>query len=355
MESLVDLLRFFKGRKVLITGHTGFKGSWLTKILLLSGADIIGYSLKPTTSPNLFGLLDIENKIVSIIGDIRDYDKLLNVFDRYQPEFVFHLAAQPIVRESYKEPRYTYDVNVMGTVNILECARNTKCVKGIINVTTDKVYQNIDENNYSYKEDDKLNGFDPYSNSKSCSELVTDSYNKSFLKNQDIRVSTVRAGNVIGGGDFSRDRIIPDCIKSLINDNEMIIRNPSSIRPYQHVLEPLFCYLHICKQQLLNGAYCGSYNVGPNEEDCVTTENLVKLFNQHFPDSFKYSIVNDGGPHEASFLRLSNSKIKSIFAWQPKLIINEAVKLTAEWVDSYLKGEDINKVTEEQILAYIAK
>ena len=242
-------LSFYKNKTILVTGHTGFKGTWLCKILINAGANVIGYSLDAPTDPNLFSLAKIENKMTSIIGDIRDYKKLKNVFDTYKPELVIHLAAQPIVRDSYKNPLYTYETNVMGTANILECVRLTESVKSFLNVTTDKVYLNDDTHDHPFKEDEMLDGFDPYSNSKSCSELVTHSYKKSFFADKRCAISTARAGNVIGGGDFANDRIIPDCIRAIENNEDIIVRNPYSTRPYQHVLEPLYIYLEILEKQ----------------------------------------------------------------------------------------------------------
>ena len=242
------MLNFYKGKRVFVTGHTGFKGSWLCKILANAGAQVTGYSLNPPTNPNLFEIANIEGDIKSVIGDIRDFDLLKKAFDEAQPEIVLHLAAQPIVRDSYKMPAYTYETNVMGTVNILECVRQSDCVKSFLNVTTDKVYENK-EWQWGYRENEPLDGFDPYSNSKSCSELVTHSYKNSFFADGRVAISTARAGNVIGGGDFANDRIIPDCVRALEKGEDIIVRNPHSTRPYQHVLEPLFAYLMIAKAQ----------------------------------------------------------------------------------------------------------
>lgn len=346
------LLDFYKGKTVLITGHTGFKGSWLSKILLMSGAKVIGYSLESPTNPNLFSYLKLDKQMVSIIGDVRDFNHLNSVFDTYQPEIVFHLAAQPIVRESYLQPVYTYDVNVMGTVNICECVRKHPCVKSFLNVTTDKVYENDDIPNHPFKEDEKLDGYDPYSNSKSCSEIITHSFYKCFLKESGVAVSTARAGNVIGGGDFSKDRIIPDAARALKNNEKLIIRNPSSTRPYQHVLEPLYCYLMIAKEQYSNPTVCGAYNIGPDRCDFVTTEILINLFAKFVDSSFSYEIKSDNGPHEAAFLSLDNNKIKSVFSWKPKYHIEEAAKLSAEWYNSWAKGEDVVLIVEKQIKDY---
>ena len=267
-------LDFYRGKKVLLTGHTGFKGSWMSKMLLEAGADVTGYSLNPPTTPSLYDIINLDADMKSVIGDIRDYEKLYAVFKEVKPDIVFHLAAQPIVRDAYKDPRYTYETNVMGTVNLLECVRSVDTVKSVVNVTTDKVYKNK-EWIWGYRENEELNGYDPYSNSKSCSELVTSSYINSFLQEAGIAVSTARAGNVIGGGDFANDRIIPDCIRAAINHKDIIVRNPYSTRPYQHVLEPVYAYMMIAAKQYENITYAGNYNVGPNDTDCYQTGELV--------------------------------------------------------------------------------
>ena len=251
-------LDFYKGKKVFVTGHTGFKGSWLCKMLANAGAIVTGYSLNPPTSPSLFEIAGIEQDVHSVIGDIRDFKTLKAAFDEAQPEMVLHLAAQPIVRDSYKDPAYTYETNVMGTVNILECVRTSNCVKSFLNVTTDKVYLNK-EWAWGYRENEELDGFDPYSNSKSCSELVTHSYENSFFGDNQVAISTARAGNVIGGGDFANDRIIPDCIRAAIKHEDIVVRNPFSTRPYQHVLEPLYAYLMIAAMQYQDIKYAGYY------------------------------------------------------------------------------------------------
>lgn len=337
-------LNFYKDKIVLVTGHTGFKGTWLCKILAIAGAKVVGYSLNPPTNPNLFELSKIENQIDSIIGDIRDYTQLKRVFDSYEPEIVMHLAAQPIVRDSYKDPKYTYETNVLGTVNLLECVRNSKSVKSVLNITTDKVYLNNDVENYAFKEDDPLDGYDPYSNSKSCSELVTHSYKKSFFDNSSISVSTARSGNVIGGGDFAHDRIIPDCIRAIESGNNIVVRNPYSTRPYQHVLEPLYVYLEIAQMQYNNKIYESYYNVGPDDCDCINTGDLVTLFCNKYGD-IKWISQYDGGPHEASFLKLSNEKIKKVFKWKPRWHIGKCVDEIVAFTRVYF--EDKNKISEE--------
>ena len=295
-------LSFYKGKKVFVTGHTGFKGSWLCKILINSGAIVTGYSLQPPTEPALFYLAGIETQMNSVIGDIRDFGKLKESFDKAQPDIVLHLAAQPIVRESYRDPMYTYETNVMGTVNILECVRHSETVKSFLNVTTDKVYLNK-EWAWGYRENEELNGFDPYSNSKSCSELVTQSYKNSFFADGKVAISTARAGNVIGGGDFANDRIIPDCVRAAISKKNIIVRNPFSTRPYQHVLEPLYAYLMIAAKQYEDINYAGYYNVGPDDVYCFKTSALVDLFVSKWGDGLTWVNKYDGGPHEANFLK----------------------------------------------------
>ena len=270
-------LAFYKGKKVLITGHTGFKGSWLCQILVGAGAIVTGYSLIPPTTPSLFKEARLEQKINHIIGDVRNSELLMKTFAEVQPEIVFHLAAQPLVRKSYNDPVGTYETNVMGTVNICEAIRQNTCVKSFLNITTDKVYKN-NEWSWGYRENEPLDGYDPYSNSKSFSELVTHSYINSFYKDMDVAVSTARSGNVIGGGDYAKDRIIPDCVRAAEKSEVISVRNPNSIRPYQHVLEPLNVYLTIAKEQFEDKSKAGFYNVGPDESDCITTGEIVEKF-----------------------------------------------------------------------------
>ena len=338
---------FYKNKKVLITGHTGFKGSWLTKILLMAGAKVCGYSLKPNTEPNLFSLLELvkDSNLLSITGDIRDKNKLENVFNDFQPDIVFHLAAQPIVRESYIDPVTTYET----TVYVCECVRKSTNVKSFLNVTTDKVYENNDESNHRFKEGEKLDGFDPYSNSKSCSELITHSYIKSFFNELNIPVSTARAGNVIGGGDFSSDRIIPDCVRAVIQNKPLIIRNPNSTRPYQHVFDALGMYLLIAEKQYENNNIADSYNIGPDVADVSTTLELVKSFNNYLQTKFVFEIKSDNGPHEANFLSLDNNLIKKVFGWEPLLDLESAIKLTVEWYQTFINKDQVVFISEDQI------
>lgn len=345
-------LNFYKGKRVLVTGHTGFKGSWLCRILIGAGAQVTGYSLNPPTQPNLFSICGMEEHMDSVIGDIRDRDHLMEVFDQAQPEIVLHLAAQPIVRESYKDPVGTYETNVMGTVNILECIRQHSCVRSFLNVTTDKVYENK-EWEWGYRENDPLDGYDPYSNSKSCSELVTHSYQKSFFAERATAISTARAGNVIGGGDFAADRILPDCIRAARKKEDIIVRNPHSTRPYQHVLEPLMMYLTIAMKQYEDSAFAGYYNVGPDDSDCLKTGRLVDLFCEKW-GNIKWINQYDGGPHEASFLKLDCSKVKNVFGWRPTWDVETAIEKTVEWSKIYFAGEDAAACMDRQIQEFLA-
>lgn len=339
--------KFYKGKNVFITGHTGFKGSWLSRVLIELQANVSGYSLKPPTDPSLFEALELEKEMKSAIGDIRDLEKLKNALKNANPDIVIHMAAQPLVIESYKNPVYTYETNVIGTVNILEAVRECENVKSFLNVTTDKVYQN-NEWDWGYRETDSLNGYDPYSNSKSCSELVTDSYRKSFFSERNISISTARAGNVIGGCDFSDNRIIPDCIKYAFREETIKIRNPYSIRPYQHVLEPIFVYLLIAEKQYENKAFSGAYNVGPDERDCVTTKKLVEIFCEKWGNNQKWESTMERGYHEANFLKLDCSKIKNRTGWTPVWNVEKAVEKTIEMYKAYY-ARDIDKCILSQI------
>ncbi len=350
-------LEFYRGRRVFVTGHTGFKGTWLCHMLVMLGAEVTGYSLEPPTSPSLFELTDTAGLIRSETGDIRDFEHLREVFQSAAPEVVFHLAAQPIVRESYRIPRETYEVNVMGTVNLLECVReNAQSVRSVLNVTTDKVYRNR-EWVWGYREEDPLDGFDPYSNSKSCSELVTHSYRDSFFRNGDggyfLPVSTARAGNVIGGGDFAKDRIIPDCVRAVFAGEPIRIRNIASIRPYQHVLEPLYAYLMIAARQATDPALAGFYNVGPDEGDCITTGELVELFSSAWGEGASCMPVQQEGPHEAGFLKLDCSRLKAVFGWKPRWHIQTAVEKTVAWSRCLYQKQDVRACMEEQIAEFL--
>lgn len=352
-----ELFDFYKGKRILITGHTGFKGSWMCGVLKMAGASVTGYSLLPPTKPNLFDLAVDQSMIKTVIGDVRDLNHMMEVFEEEQPEIVIHMAAQPIVRESYSNPVYTYETNVMGTVNVLECVRKTASVKSFINVTTDKVYRNR-EWSWGYRENEELNGFDPYSNSKSCSELVTSSYLNSFFDKRDIAISTCRAGNVIGGGDFAPDRIIPDCLRAAERGERIVVRNPFSTRPYQHVLEPVVAYLRIAKAQYENISLAGNYNIGPDDIDCWTTGNLVDLFceiwNNKTGENITWINQYDGGPHEANFLKLDCSLVKNAFGWSPRWNVKETMEKIVEWFIAYKNGLDMKNINEKQIIEYFS-
>ena len=343
---------FYRNKRVFVTGHTGFKGCWLCTLLAMAGAEITGFALPPATTPNLWELSGLENRMRSVYGDIRDFDALYNTFKQSEPEVVIHLAAQPIVREGYRDPVGTYSTNVMGTVHILECIRQTETVRSFLNVTTDKVYENRSWP-WGYRETDVLNGFDPYANSKSCSELVTDSYQRSFLSEHGVAVSTARAGNVIGGGDFSVGRIIPDCSRAVQAGTAIQIRNPFSVRPYQHVLEPLSAYLLIAQRQYEDRSLSGSYNVGPDNYDCITTGRLAELFCAEWGPSVRWEHVGQNGPHEDQILRLDCSKITSVLGWHPRWDVRRAVKAVVEWTKVWLADNDAAGCMERQIQAFL--
>lgn len=362
MEGLavMRMMEFYRNKRVLVTGHTGFKGSWLCKILTLFGADVTGYALTPPKAPapintDLFSLSNLANGIHSVIGDIRDLAHLSKTYQEVNPEIVFHLAAQPLVCEGYANPRYTYETNVMGTVNLLECVKASKDTKSVLNVTTDKVYLNR-EWEWGYRENEPLDGYDPYSNSKSCSELVTHSYIHSFFNDKQIAVSTARAGNVIGGGDFADNRIIPDCVRAALQEQTIIVRNPHSVRPYQHVLEPLFAYLLVAQRQWEDSRLSGYYNVGPDDCDCVTTGTLVELFCQKWGNGLRWETQHVEGPHEANYLKLDCAKLKKTFRWHSCWHITQAVEKTVNWTLCYKQDrQSIISCMDEQIKEYRKK
>ena len=348
-------LSFYKGKRVLVTGHTGFKGSWLCQMLVGAGAQVTGYSLTPPTEPSLFALAGLESRMNSVIGDVRDFAHLKAVFEESRPEIVLHLAAQPIVRESYRTPRETYETNVMGTVNLLECVRICGGVKSVLNVTTDKVYHN-NEWAWGYRENEPLDGFDPYSNSKSCSELVTHSYKNSFFADGAVAISTARAGNVIGGGDFAADRIVPDCVRAAQRGQTIGVRNPWSTRPYQHVLEPLCAYLMVAQKQYEDGKFAGYYNVGPDDCDCLNTGDLVNLFCEKWGEGLRWeNQAEPNAPHEANFLKLDCSLLKATFGWKPRWHIAEAIEKTVDFSKAWLQGENISTVMDRQIQQFFAQ
>ncbi|WP_041611086.1 CDP-glucose 4,6-dehydratase [Treponema primitia] len=344
-------IEFYKDKKVFLTGHTGFKGTWLCRTLLYAGADITGYALEPLTNPSLFMQTKTAADIHSITGDIRNRDMLIKAVRKAKPDILLHLAAQPIVRVSYREPAATYETNVMGTVNILEALRLTPNIRSFVNVTTDKVYENK-EWLWGYRESETLCGYDPYSNSKSCSELITASYRNSFFgDNSTSAISSARSGNVIGGGDYAIDRIIPDCIRAVQTEKQIVLRNPHSIRPYQHVLECLSGYLLLAEKQFHEKSLEGAYNFGPDDESCVTTGQLADLFCAVWGLGASWDAENDGGPHEANYLKLDCSKAKATLGWKLKWPINTAVEKIVEFTQCG-NDEKRRNCIDQQIRGY---
>lgn len=342
-------LEFWKGKSVFITGHTGFKGAWLCVILRYLGANVVGYAL-PCTNGGVYDMLNIRESMTSVINDIRDEEQLKIAFDREKPEFVFHLAAQPLVLDAYERPSYTFETNVQGTVNLLECIRQSSNVKSVVIITTDKVYKN-NEWVYGYRENDRLGDTEPYAASKACTEIVTACYAETFLRSKNIAVSTTRAGNVIGGGDVSANRILPDCIRAAQNREPIVVRNKFSVRPYQHVIEPLFAYLLIAEKQYEDSKYAGQYNIGPSESDCVTTAELADIFCEAWGDASWLDKSNQESPHESNLLKLDCSKMRSVFGWKPLWDISTSVNKTVDWE----KAENKKLITEMQIKEYISQ
>ncbi|MCX6325447.1 MAG: CDP-glucose 4,6-dehydratase [Bacteroidia bacterium] len=348
---------FYKGRKVFITGHTGFKGSWLSIFLHWLGADVYGYALKPHTIPSLYELAKVDQLVTSTVGDVRDYNFLLRTLKEVQPEVIIHMAAQAIVMESYKNPRETYEINVMGTVNLLDAVRQVESVKAILNITTDKCYENK-EWHWGYRENEPMGGYDPYSNSKGCSELVTSSFRNSFFnskeyKNHGVSLASARAGNVIGGGDWAENRLIPDFIRAIMHGEKLKIRSPYSIRPWQHVLEPLSGYLMLCEKLYTAGtAFAEGWNFGPDDSDAKNVEWITKKICELWGDGASFEIDTNPQPHEANYLKLDCSKAKAELGWAPKWDIETTLKYIVDWNKAWLNKENIRSVSEEQIEEY---
>lgn len=342
----------YKNKKVFITGHTGFKGSWLTIWLKKLGAEICGYSLDPNTEPSMFNICNVGTNILDIRGDIRDAKSLEKIVTKFNPDIIFHLAAQPLVRLSYDNPKLTYETNVLGTLNLYEAARKSENLKAIVTITTDKCYENK-EWPYGYRECDPMGGYDPYSSSKGCVEILTSSYRRSFFNKKGVLIASARAGNVIGGGDWALDRLIPDFIKKTVKDEEIIIRNPLATRPWQHVLEPLSGYLFL-GQKLLEGKkdFGDGWNFGPNDDDILSVENILNECINIWGKG-KYSLDKASNPHEAMLLKLDISKAKINLKWKPVYDIKCAIEKTIEWYNNfYLNKYDMNEFTKSQILEY---
>jgi CDP-glucose 4,6-dehydratase len=340
--------KFWQGKRVFVTGHTGFKGSWLCLWLNLLGANVTGYALKPPTDPSLFELCHIDKAIESIIADIRDLGVLEKALLAARPEIVIHMAAQPIVRESYKVPVETYATNVMGTVNLLEAVRHCSGIKAVVNVTTDKVYENK-AGAKKFKETNPLGGYDPYSNSKACSELATSAYRQSYSMN----VATARAGNVIGGGDWAADRLVPDFIRAILKGDKIKIRNPKAVRPWQHVLEPLSGYLSLAEKLYEKGEkYAGPWNFGPDQRDDCSVADLVKELCRQWREGAGYDIDKSQHPHEAAYLRLDSAKAKKHLGWLPRWHLKTTVAKIVEWTKTYQSKGDLRQICFEQIKEY---
>lgn len=353
----MDFGSVYNGRRILVTGHTGFKGSWLCLWLTSLGAKVTGYALDPPTKPSLFNLCRIDKLLNSVIADVRDSKKFTKTVLSVKPDIVIHMAAQPLVRDSYKVPAATYEINVMGTVNLFEAVRKCNSVRAVINVTTDKCYENK-EWPWGYKEDEQLGGFDPYSNSKACSELVTAAYRSSFFnpgeyKKHGVAVASVRAGNVIGGGDWATDRLIPDCVRALLKEQKIVIRNPKAIRPWQYVLEPLRGYLMLADKLYTKGPqYAGAWNFGPEDADAKSVEWVVKSLCEKWGGKAAYKVDKGIHPHEAHCLKLDSSKARNELGWKPKLDLRLAIEKTAEWYKAFQNKRDLITLSIEQIQSY---
>lgn len=352
-QRISTLEKFFKGKKILVTGHTGFKGAWLCRILLGMGSDVVGYSLSPNVSPNLYSVLNLKARMEENIADIRDYPKLAGVCEKERPEIVFHLAAQPLVRDSYDDPLATYSTNVMGTANVLECIRKFKNIQTGVIITTDKVYENRGWV-WPYRENDRLGGYDPYSSSKACAELVTSAYVSSFMNPQKedrpAYIASARAGNVIGGGDWSKDRLVPDMVRAFFEkDQGIVLRAPTAIRPWQHVLDPLFGYLTLAKKlHERNGDAVGTWNFAPDGDNFIDVESLTKR-SIRLLGKGSFSIKKDDTKHEASILKLDATKAKTLLGWKPILAMDECLKLTMDWYSAFYSGSDMERLTGRQI------
>ncbi len=346
-------MTFWKQKRVFITGHTGFKGSWLCYWLALKGAVVGGYALEPNTNPNLFELLNIKNLIKqNQFGDINNLESLKKSIHQFKPEIVFHLAAQPLVRLSYAQPLDTLKTNILGTAHVLEALRDLPSVQAIVVITTDKVYENL-EWDWPYRENDHLGGHDVYSASKACAEIVTQSYRRCFFK-KGAGLASVRAGNVIGGGDWSLDRLVPDMIRAIDARTQFQLRSPDSIRPWQHVLEPLYGYMKIAERLYLKDKNAEqAFNLGPHEADCISVGKMVQIFKKHFLDQLQIQqITYAQAPHEAQILKLDCSRAKNVLGLTPRLKIEDAIQITSIWYDHWIKKLDLTKITQQQIEEY---
>jgi CDP-glucose 4,6-dehydratase len=359
MESVFMDTGFWKNKKVLLTGNTGFKGSWLSLILYHLGAKIYGYALRPNTNPSLFDIASVSECLAgNLLADVRDTQMLKNYVADSKPEIVFHFAAQPLVRESYKSPLETFEINALGTASLLEAVKHQTSVKAVVIITTDKVYENK-EWLWGYRENDSLGGFDPYSASKACAEIIVNSYRKSYFREGangacQIPIASARAGNVIGGGDWSKDRLIPDIIKSIQQQNKLRIRNPQAIRPWQHVLEPLLGYLVLAEKLFWYGQeYAKPWNIGPKDEDCSSVSRICEFAKDIFGDDLNIVMDDNKNPHEDRFLKLDCSTARQLLGWRSYLSVETSLLWTFNWYKKYISGDDPRKLVFEQITSYL--
>ena len=349
---------FWRGKTVLVTGHTGFKGGWLSFWLHNLGANVIGYSLSPNTEPNLYSTVNIESCVSTEFGDVRNLDNLTACISEKRPEIVFHMAAQPLVRLSYKEPLETFSTNITGTINVLEAVRRTQTVKVVVNITSDKCYENK-EWVWGYREHEPLGGHDPYSSSKACAEIITAAYQKSYFQTHDAgaympAIATARAGNVIGGGDWSEDRLVPDIIKSIMSKEDILLRNPSAIRPWQHVLEPLYGYMLLAERLWENNdKYCGAWNFGPSEGNVRTVEWIVSRLIDLWGSQTAWKCESHNNPHEAMCLKLDSSKAFEYLGWKQRMSMDETLMAVVEWYRSYGNGKSVQEIMMKQIDTYM--
>lgn len=348
---------FWKHKKVLITGHTGFKGSWLSLWLQSLGANIVGYALRPPTQPSMFEIANVTAGLISTIGDVRDLEHLQSVIAEHRPEIIFHLAAQPLVRYSYENPVETYTTNIIGTVNMLEAVRHSKSVRVVVSITSDKCYENK-EWFWGYRENERLGGHDPYSSSKGCAELIIAAYRNSYFPAREyqhhrVAVASTRAGNVIGGGDWAKDRLIPDIMNAIMENRPVVIRSPNAIRPWQHVLEPLNGYLCLAEQLWTQGPKLAqAWNFGPNSEEAKTVSWIVEYLTNFWGEGARWELDATQHPHEDTYLKLDCSKAKSLLGWAPKLCLSTALEWIVEWYRDYQQGRDMRSLTEEQITRF---
>jgi len=353
-------LSFWKGKRVFLTGHTGFKGSWMSLWLQKLGVEVTGFSQSPPTNPNLFEVANVGRGMSTVIGDIRDEAILTRAMQKAKPEIVIHMAAQPLVRRSYVDPVETFSTNVMGTVNLLEAVRQTNSVRAVVIITTDKCYENK-EWVWGYRENEPMGGFDPYSSSKGCAELVTAAYRRSFFnvnnfKDHNVAVATARAGNVIGGGDWAEDRLIPDILRAIQQGQSVRIRNPNATRPWQHVLEPLSGYLNLAEKLLKDGSvFAEPYNFGPAEDDAKSVQWIVEELTSQWSQNASWHLDVGNHPHEAHFLRLDCSKARAALAWSPRWNIGKTLKSIIEWHKAHSSGQDMNAICMQQITDYTSE